>query len=222
MVSSALFSQQTPDTSRFSRLSYQKLTNLASPSRLSHRIFYNSPSRGADARWFDAVKEGNLALVRQMVENGQNIEAKDNSSLGQTALGWAAFIGYLDIAQYLISKGADLYATDRADVAHALKSAILGGDIAMIRYLFPLYKGKLDLNAQDERDGETALMVAAGNGRVDAVKFLLEQKVDVKIVSKQLNRNAFSYACQEGNREILDLITKAGGVNLQTGEPTCR
>ena len=40
MLSASLYSQ----TSRFTRLSPQELTNLANPRRLSHRIFYTKPS----------------------------------------------------------------------------------------------------------------------------------------------------------------------------------
>jgi uncharacterized protein len=101
------------DLSKF-RFSKAEMQEIANPHLLSHRIFYEKPSQGPDAAWFDAVKQGNLATVKKMVEAGQNLEAKDEASLGQTALGWAAFIGYFDIVQYLVEKGADIRATDRA------------------------------------------------------------------------------------------------------------
>ena len=113
-------------TERFTRLTPEQLTNLANPRRLSHRIFYRERSKGPNAKWFDAVKEGNLPEIKKMVEAGQDIEVQDTASLRQTALGWAAFIGYLDVVQYLIEQGANLYAGDTADVTSAFKSAILG------------------------------------------------------------------------------------------------
>ena len=218
MLSASLYSQ----TSRFTRLSPQELTNLANPIRLSHRIFYTKPSQGPNAKWFDAVKEGNLAEIKRMVEAGQDIEVQDTYSLKQTALGWAAFIGYLDVVEYLVSKGANLYAGDTADVTSAFKSAILGGNIKVIEYLYPLYEGKLNLNEQDKRDGETMLMVAAGNNREDAVKFLLDKKVDVNIVSKQLNKSAYTYACESKNQNIIKMIKDAGGINVRTGKASCQ
>ena len=78
---------------------------MANPRRLSHRIFYRESSKSPNAKWFDAVKEGNLAEIKRMVEAGQDIEVQDTASLKQTALGWAAFIGYLDVVQYLVDKG---------------------------------------------------------------------------------------------------------------------
>ncbi|WP_157154119.1 ankyrin repeat domain-containing protein [Brachyspira murdochii] len=218
VLSIPLYSQ----TSRFTRLTPEELTNLANPRILSHRIFYTKPSQGPNAKWFDAVKEGNLDEIKRMVEAGQNIEVQDTYSLKQTALGWAAFIGYLDVVEYLVSKGANLYAGDTADVTSAFKSAILGGNIKVIEYLYPLYNGKLNLNEQDKRDGETMLMVAAGNSREDAVKFLLDKKVDVNIVSKQLNKSAYTYACESGNQNIINMLKAAGAVNVRTGKASCR
>ena len=209
-------------TERFTRSTPEQLTNLANPRRLSHRIFYRERSKGPNAKWFDAVKEGNLPEIKKMVEAGQDIEVQDTASLRQTALGWAAFIGYLDVVQYLIEQGANLYAGDTADVTSAFKSAILGGNIKVIEYLYPLYQGKLNLNEQDKRDGETMLMVAAGNNREDAVKFLLDKKVDVNIVSKQLNKSAYTYACESRNQNIIKMIKDAGGINVRTGKASCQ
>lgn len=207
-----IFSVQTysQSNSEYPRFTYDQMTNKASRTRLSHRIFYR-PSQGINAKWFDAVKKGDLPLMKKMISQGQNIEVKDTASLGQTALLWASFLGYIDIVKYLVEEEkANLFATDRADVQHAFKSAILGGDITTIKYLYNLLKDKIDLNSQDERDGETMLMVAVGNDRVDAVKFLLNLGVDVNIVSKQLDRNAMSYACVSRNKKLEKMLIEAG------------
>ena len=216
---SPIFGQNTKDYPRFT---YEQMTNKASTTRLSHRLFYQK-SKGPDALWFDTVKQGNLAEIKKMINNGQNIEVTDEKSLGQTALLWATFLGYLDITKYLIEEhNANLFATDRADVQHVFKSAILGGDIETIEYLYPLMKSKIDLNAQDERDGETALMVAVSNDRKDAVKFLLKQKVDINIISTQLNHSAMSVACAGNNQSMVDMLAKAGGSNHRTKKASCK
>ena len=66
------------------------------------------------------------------------------------------------------------------------------------------------------------LMVAAGNNREDAVKFLLDKKVDVNIVSKQLNKSAYTYACESRNQNIIKMIKDAGGINVRTGKASCQ
>lgn len=70
------------------RLSQAEMEEIASRTKLPHRIFYGRPSTGPDAAWFDAVKRGDLATVKAMVAKGQKLEAQDVGSLGQTALGW--------------------------------------------------------------------------------------------------------------------------------------
>ena len=130
-ANAAELNPNNPDDYKQFRLDYAEMVAIANPTRLRHRVFYTKPSEGPDAKWFDAVKQGDIETIKTMVDNGQNIEAKDEASLGQTALGWAAFIGYEDIVDYLVSKNADLMATDRADVTNALKSAGLGKNVAV-------------------------------------------------------------------------------------------
>ena len=79
------------------RLTQAQMEEIASAKKLPHRVFYGKPSTGPDAAWFDAVKRGDTATVKRMLDAGQAIEAKDEASQGQTALGWAAFIGYEDL-----------------------------------------------------------------------------------------------------------------------------
>lgn len=211
------------------RYDVQELNDIANHSRLSWRIFYDKPSSGADAAWFDAVKKGDLEAVKKMVQNGQNLEAKDEASLGQTALGWAAFIGYEDMVDYLISKGASLYATDRGDVYNVLKSAVLGKNIDIVKKLY----GNLspyNLNDQAiEDDGETLVMVAASNNRLDIVKFLISKGADLNLVTTTKNKNlgaydqsALSYACARGLKDMQKLLIENGAINHKTGNTKCQ
>ena len=209
------------------RFSIEKMHEIANSDRLAWRVFYDKPSEGKDAKWFDAVKKGNLALVKQMVEKGQNLEAKDEASLGQTALGWAAFIGYKDIVDYLISEGASLYATDSGDVYNVLKSAVLGGDIRIVKQIWGNLAPTWNVN-NIEDDGETLLMVAASNDRREVVEFLLSKGADINIKTttqdKSLfsyNQSALSYACDRNLPEMQKLLIKHGAINHRTGKANC-
>lgn len=212
------------------RFSPEEMHDIANPNKLAWRIFYDKPSEGPDAAWFDAVKRGDLASVKTMVEKGQNLEAKDEASLGQTALGWAAFIGYEDMVDYLMAKGADVNATDRGDVYNSLKSAVLGKNTRIVKKLHAKLKDKTNLNDQTvESDGETLLMVAASNNRVDTVKYLLAEGADPNLVTTQKNKSApsynqsaLSYACVRGHKEMQDLLISRGAVNHRTGKSSCR
>ena len=211
------------------RLSREEMLDIANPGKLGRRVFYERPSQGPDARWFDAVKRGDAATVRQMVAEGQNLEARDEAELGQTALGWAAFIGYEDITDFLIDEGADLHATDRGDVYNVLKSAVLGKNTRIVRKLHDLLRASTDLNDQTvEGDGETLLMVAASNNRLDTARYLIEQGANVNLVATTTDRSlgaydqgALSYACDRNHPDMQRLLIASGAVNHRTGKPAC-
>ncbi len=218
-----------PDGYKQFRMDYAEMVDIANPTRLSHRIFYTKPSEGPDAKWFDAVKQGDLATIKTMVENGQNIEAKDNANLGQTALGWAAFIGYPDVVDYLIANNADLMATDKADVSNALKSAGLGKNVVVFDTLYKKLKDKVDLNNQsNDTQGETILIVAASNNRVDIVKYLLDHGAKTDLVTTEkntshpaYNQSAFSFACTKGNVETVKILQQYGAINHRNNKADC-
>lgn len=212
----------TPKDFRFSQ---EEMHDIANPNKLAWRVFYDKPSTGEHAKWFDAVKRGDLELVKYMVENGQDLEAKDTGSLQQTALGWAAFIGYEDMTDYLISKGASLHATDTGDVYNVLKSAVLGKNTAIVKKIHALLEqeGKVDLNDQTvESDGETLVMVAASNNRLQTVEYLIARGANVNLVSTVKDQSPLSFACDRGHVEMQQLLIKHGAVNHRTGKQNCQ
>lgn len=207
------------DLSKF-RLSYAEMQKIANPNLLSHRTFYKKASEGPDAAWFDAVKQGNLATIKKMVAAGQNLEVKDEASLGQTALGWAAFIGYFDIVQYLVEQGADIRATDKADVYNTVKSAVMGNNVEVVKYLHERLKNEINWNAI-EQDGETLFMVAAVDGRLDTVKYILQFNPDLNVIVVNKNTSALSGACERGFTEVANLLIEKGAINHKTGKSSC-
>jgi len=215
--------KENVDISKF-RLSLAEMQKIANPNLLSHRVFYAKPSSGPDAAWFDAVKQGNLDTVKKMVAAGQNLEAKDEASLGQTALGWAAFIGYLDMVQYLTEQGADIRATDKADVYNTVKSAVMGDNVEVVKYLHERLKNEIDWDAK-EKDGETLFMVAAVDGRLDTVKYILQFNPDLNVVAKnetpKIDASPLSGACENGFTDVANLLIEKGAINHKTGKSSC-
>ena len=201
------------------RHDFQDMYRVANPNLLGHRIFYDAPSTGPDAAWFDAVKQGNLEAVKAMVEAGQNLEAKDEDKLGQTALGWAAFIGYPDMVEYLVEKGADVRATDRGDVYHSLKSAVMGGNLDVIRFLHEKLKDEADWNALED-DGETLFLIGAVDGRAEFTEWALQFKPDLDVVTKKDN-SALSLACEQAFYDVAQILIRAGAINHKTGKSSC-
>lgn len=226
---SACHTANTPATQQDGfRLSQTEMQDIANANKLPHRVFYTKPSTGADAAWFDAVKRGDLNAVKKMLANGQNIEAQDTGSLNQTALGWAAFIGYEDMVDFLIANGASLQATDKGDVYNVLKSAVLGKNVNVVKKIHRLMPN-VDLNDQSlESDGETLVMVAASNNRMDVVKYLIDQGANLNLstTTKDTNLQSYdqsplTYACKRGHVEMQKLLIAHGAVNHRTGKPAC-
>ena len=213
------------------RFSAAENFDIANKDKLAWRVFYDKPSIGTDAKWFDAVKHGDLATVKYMVANGQNLEVKDTGSLDQTALGWAAFIGYEDMVDYLIAQGASLQATDKGDVYNVLKSAVLGKNTKVVKKVYNLLDASegVDLNDQTrESDGETLIMVAASNNRIETVKYLLSKGANPNLVATtkdtklgSYNQGAYSYACTRGHVEMQQLLKANGAINHRTGKANC-
>ena len=204
------------------RLTQAQMEEIASAKKLPHRVFYGKPSTGPDAAWFDAVKRGDTATVKRMLDAGQAIEAKDEASQGQTALGWAAFIGYEDMFDLLVSRGANLRATDRGDVFNVFKSAVLGNSVALVKKSRALLKDDIQINDQkSDREGETFVMVAASNNRMDTVKYFIAEGADLNLVSKVKDQSALSFACDNGYPDMQKLLIAHGAINHRNGKPSC-
>jgi ankyrin repeat protein len=60
----------------------------------------------------EAVKKGNIDLVKSLISSGANINAKDDR--GMTPLHEAAYYGQREVAKVLIAKGANVNETDTA------------------------------------------------------------------------------------------------------------
>src|SRR5690242_2899068 len=104
----------------------------------------------ADMRLISAVKNNDLKAVRSLLN--QHVDVNATETDGSTALHWAAQRNNLDIADLLITAGANAKAATRYNIT-PLFLACTNGNAALIERLL---KAGVDANSTSEQ-GETAL-----------------------------------------------------------------
>jgi ankyrin repeat protein len=87
-----------------------------------------------------------------------------------------------------------------------LQTASKAGELAEVTTLLD---AQADINAQDPRTQQTALMVAAENNQLNVALLLLERKADIKL-SDVAGKTALHYAVIGGNLKLVSELLKLG------------
>ena len=173
---------------------------------LYYSIYYNKPevfkyliSKGANINIkstnncktiiAEAVKKNLIEAVTLLLEHGSDINTVD--CYGNTPLMIVIDNKYNDIAKILIDKGAEIDKQNKYAAENTITYAIIADNIEIVGYL--IEKDKKNLNLQDSKYGETPLMCAVVNGKVDIIKILLDHGADVNIKNK-FNKTVLDYA----------------------------
>lgn len=85
-----------------------------------------------DAVWEDAIKRGDVGIVRDLLDRGIEVDSRDR--YGQTGLMLAAHAGHGEVVATLIAHGAGLDRTAKFGLS-ALMLAIVAGHAAVARLL---------------------------------------------------------------------------------------
>lgn len=121
--------------------------------------------------WQDATKRGDLEKVRSLLEEGADINAKDQH--GQTALMNAAHAGQVELVRLLIENGADLNVTAKYNLS-ALMLALITHHVEVARLLIEA-GADIDIRGNKNFFAKTALVLAEDGGHSEIVA-LLKQK----------------------------------------------
>jgi uncharacterized protein len=156
-------------------------------------------ARGAALELHDAVAVGNVDGVRQFVEKDPAL-AKSFSPDGFPVVALAAVFGHLDVARYLVERGADVNvpATNSSGY-NALTGAVASGHTEIVKWL--LENGA----APNYRygPGYSPLLTAAANGHLEILKLLLAHGADPHATSND-GKSALALASERNHSAVAD------------------
>ncbi|GGK94435.1 ankyrin repeat domain-containing protein [Deinococcus radiotolerans] len=156
---------------------------------------------GAPLNVFEAAALGDEgALIRELDADPALVNGVSGD--GFSPLGLAAFFGQADVAEALLSRGADVNAVSRnAMRVQPLHSAVAGGHGALAR---ALVMAGADVNAA-QQDDFTPLMAAAQNGDAGLALFLRQRGANVNAETAD-GRRAADFAREEGHAALADSL----------------
>jgi ankyrin repeat protein len=159
---------------------------------------------GAQVALVDAVKAGDAARVRALIEKRGDVNAAQPD--GTTALHWAVDREQPEIVQMLIRAGANVKAANRYGVTPLWLASVNGN----ANTLAMLLEAGADAGSANS-DGETALMVAARTGKIDAVNLLLARGADPNTKEGWRGQTALMWAAAEGHAGVIGALIARGG-----------
>ena len=119
-----------------------------------------------------------------------------------TALGWAARLGHVNILSVLLQHGADTQCNSWAGISPLLWASIFSPDISAISML--IQHGS-DIDHQSSKHQQTALHAAAIRGRHDFMSLLLDAGADPDIVD-HLHKTPLLYAVQRAHTVCVTML----------------
>ena len=148
-----------------------------------------------------AARENQREVVTLLVDRKARINQR--TAYGDSALMLACFKGHLDMARLLVARGAEVRNPGWAPLHYAA----FEGHADVIRFLL---ENGADKNAI-ARNGYSALMLAVYNKHLAAAQALLHADVEVNLRGPK-GETALGIALPKGEPEMIELLTRAGGV----------
>ncbi|KAL6892130.1 hypothetical protein GGI43DRAFT_196890 [Trichoderma evansii] len=156
-----------------------------------------------------AAAEGNVEEVRQLLEEGAGVNARDKD--GWTPLLAASEHGHAKVARILIEKGADLEAKAKMGMTPLLMAST-AGCFELVQLL--LTKGAA-VEAEDA-EGLTPLIAASYVGNANIVWLLLEYGARIDAKTKG-NLTALKIASMQGRNNVVKLLLSKGATDSEFG-----
>uniref|UniRef100_A0A4W3I013 Tetratricopeptide repeat, ankyrin repeat and coiled-coil containing 2 n=1 Tax=Callorhinchus milii TaxID=7868 RepID=A0A4W3I013_CALMI len=153
-----------------------------------------------------AAASGHLSVVNLLSKRRAKVDHLDKN--GQCAVVHAALRGHLEVVKFLIQADWTLAGQQQGGFkkSHAVQQALIA---AASMGFTEVMIGSRDINSFDTLWGETALTAAAGRGKLDVCRLLLEQGAAVSQSNRRGIVPLFS-AVRQGHWQIVDLLLTHG------------
>jgi ankyrin repeat protein len=168
-------------------------------------LFFGSHFLLAADEIHDAVKEGNLNKVIEILENDPG-QLNRTDSNGRTPLHYACLFGKNDVAQLLIKKGADIDPRDENQTT-PLHIVAATGNLELVKIL--LDNGSKSIN-KGASWGSTPLHLACERGHPEVVSYLIDRGGDIESRNEFKRTPLIVTARQRGNLEIIKILVDKG------------
>lgn len=155
-----------------------------------------------------ACCEGDITIVRRLLEMGANVHIKDR--FDRTPLTDAIECDHHDIIKLLLQCGAHLHG-DALLIGAKMCAAAATGNVRRLR---SFHLAGADLT-QTNISGRSPLHLAALHNKAAAMKFLLEHGADVKCVD-MLGQSALQLAEAVGAKEAIPLLSSSKSCNVSS------
>jgi ankyrin repeat protein len=146
-----------------------------------------------------AAESGKADAVKMLLAAKSDVNAKDR--LDGTPLMWAAALGTPETVALLIDAGATVNVTDKNGLTPLLWAAGIGDPKSVTL----LIEKKADLSAADNLTGDTALMRAARNGKVESLQALIAAGAEMEAKNRQ-GMTPWLIACANGKLDKVQAL----------------
>lgn len=153
----------------------------------------------------DAAMRGDVAEIETLIARGADVNAAQGD--GMTALHWAGESGTREMAELLVSAGANLEAVTRIGDLTPLLIAAEAGNGPVVDVLL---QSGANLKARSSVGGATALHYAARAGSVGAVEALLAHGSDPNELQLEWEQTPLTFAVSENRVDVVRLLLDNG------------
>ena len=151
-----------------------------------------------------ATYNGNYSIVKLLLQYGAHLDERAPGRWdGSAPLSFALQRGHLELAKFLLNKGADVNWRGTRSGISVLHMAASTGPLELVKLLVD--KGAL-INVTGEI-GLTPLEAALRGSQPDVAEFLIERGSDL---NEQRRDSAFQMAARYGHRRIVEILIQRG------------